>query len=178
MDVWWFCCKAGNFLCILWRILNFKIFVFILKFKKYGVRPDIHNLVHCHWHVLVQWKPGCQPKPKKCHIFVIFHRKCSILTTFYNSQRNRKFAFLGGKSLKFGNPFIGLAPRNLTVRVLVFDKLFIPVLCQRIYRVVRDYNFTVRKSLTVLVLVNDKYRAMNDTENYLFNKIENWNKKF
>jgi hypothetical protein len=28
-----------------------------------------------------------------------------------------------------------------------------------------------RKSLTVLVLVNDKDRAMNDTANHLFNKI-------
>jgi hypothetical protein len=29
----------------------------------------------------------------------------------------------------------------------------------------RDFNVTVRKSLTVLVLVNGKYRAMNDTGN-------------
>jgi hypothetical protein len=32
----------------------------------------------------------------------------------------------------------------------------------------RDFNSTMKKSLTVPVFVNDKYRAMNDTANHLF----------
>jgi hypothetical protein len=50
-----------------------------------------------------------------------------------------------------------------TMGELAYDKLFI--LCWRIYRTVRNFNFTVRKFFTVQVLANDKYRAMNDTAN-------------
>jgi hypothetical protein len=41
---------------------------------------------------------------------------------------------------------------------------------------VRDFNFTVKKSLTVSVLVNEKYsramQSMHDTANHLLNKIK------
>jgi hypothetical protein len=43
MEFRWFCCIAGNFLCIRWGIKNFKIFFSILKFKKYGVGRFVHR---------------------------------------------------------------------------------------------------------------------------------------
>jgi hypothetical protein len=61
--------------------------------------------------------------------------------------------------------YLEISPRGN----MVYDKLFI--LCWRIYSTIRDFNFTVRKSLTVLVIVNDKYQAMNDKSNHLFNEI-------
>jgi hypothetical protein len=68
--------------------------------------------------------------------------KILILTTgtFYNSQRIRKFDFLGKKNPLSWQPFFGLVPvpRNLTVWERVFDKLFI--ICWRIYRRVRNFN--------------------------------------
>jgi hypothetical protein len=41
----------------------------------------------------------------------------------------------------------------------IINYVYLPVLCWRIYHIVRDFNFTMRKSLTVPlpVLVNDKY---------------------
>jgi hypothetical protein len=105
--------------------------------------------------VPVWWKPDCKPKTKKCHIFVIFHRKCSIFTTFYNTQRIRIFAYLWKNPLSW-QPFLVLALWNLTVcRELAYDNLFI--FYWRIYHTVRDFNFMVSKSLTVPVRVNDKY---------------------
>jgi hypothetical protein len=40
---------------------------------------------------------------------------------------------------------------------------------------VRDFNFMVRKSLTILVPVIDKYQAMNDTANLIIFKFGNEN---
>jgi hypothetical protein len=139
MTFWQFHCIAENFLMIRWRISNFKIFVFYLKFDRYWVLLVLHNLVL--GQVTVYGKNMLPTQTKKCHIFEIFHRTCSILTTFYKFQRIFKF-YLGKKFPKFAT-FFGLVPRNLTVRVLVYDKLFI--LCWRIYHMLRDSNITVRK---------------------------------
>jgi hypothetical protein len=106
-------------------------------------------------------------KTKKFHIFVIFHRKCSILTIFYNPKESA--AFFREKFPKLIILFLALALRNLTV--LAYDNLFI--FYWRIYRTVRNFNFTVRKSFIVPVLVNDKYQAMNDTSNPTLFKFKN-----
>jgi hypothetical protein len=110
---------------------DLKILIFILKFKKFRVCCGIHSLVF----VIDKYSYGENQvitQTKKISFFVVFHRKCSILATFYNSQRNRKFAFLGKNPLRW-QPFFGLVPRNLTVRELVYDKYF--RISWRIYRI-------------------------------------------
>jgi hypothetical protein len=131
MEFLWFCCIAGNFLCICWRILNVKIFIFILKF------------IAWYLSFTCTVKTRLPIQTKKCHIY----RKYSISTTFYNSQRIRKFAFLGKIPPELAYPFLGLVPQNLTMRELVYDKLFI--LCWRIYLTVRDFNYTLSKFFIV-----------------------------
>jgi hypothetical protein len=58
---------------------------------------------------------------------------------------------------------------SLKMSLLVYDKLFI--LC---WRFTISWEILILRweiSLTVPILVNDKYRAMNDTANHLFNDI-------
>jgi hypothetical protein len=82
------------------------------------------------------------------------------LTTFDNSQRIHRFAFLEEKSTKLATLFLAFALRNPQMRYLAYDDLFI--FYWRICRtgidsnftvrdfncMVRDFNFTVRKSHT------------------------------
>jgi hypothetical protein len=62
-----------------------------------------------------------------------------------------------------------LTLQKLTVRELADENLFL--LYWRNYCKVRDFYFTVRNSLTVLVLVNDKYQAMNEMVKLIFLKF-------
>jgi hypothetical protein len=59
------------------------------------------------------WYSGNQvanPNSKKFQICVIFHKKCSILTTFYNDQKIREFVFYfyGKKSQSWHSAGAGL----------------------------------------------------------------------
>jgi hypothetical protein len=58
---------AGNFLTIQRRVLNFKIFVLSLKFKKYKVRRFVPSPVRVPDKFPHAQKPGCQPKLKKLY---------------------------------------------------------------------------------------------------------------
>jgi hypothetical protein len=77
---------------------------------------------------------------------------------------------------------LALALRNLTVRELAHSMIpvIVYILLEDLPYLVRDFNLTVRKSFTIPVLVNDKYRyqAMNDTGNPILFKFLNENESF
>jgi hypothetical protein len=55
------------------------------------------------------------------------------------------------------------------VRYTSYDNLFI--FCWRIYRTMRDFYRTVKKSLTVRELVNDTFPPMNEAANTILFKF-------
>jgi hypothetical protein len=115
MRFWRFHCIAGNFLMIRWRILNFKIVVLILKFKKYGVRPVL---------VFLRWKPGCQTKLKKCNIFVIL-QKIFYFNYLLQFPKNLEICFCREKNPLRWQPFFGPFVYIL-LEDLPFGEIFLP----------------------------------------------------